>query len=530
MKKCLLLFVLSLATAAATDAQAIFETEIPFQENEYWYGGSVGRGQDMPYLFPVGEFDLALQNANNQVVPLLISTRGRYIWSDRPFKFEIRERSLAIRSFHGIVEPALSGRTLREAYLGACAKHFKPSGKIPPEIFFTSPQYNTWIELGYDQNQDDIIKYAEGILAAGLPAGVLMIDDGWMKSYGTWEFDAEKFADQRAMVDRLKDMGFKVMLWVCPFVSPDSPEYRNLAARGFLMNVKDSERPAVVEWWNGHSACYDMTNPDAKANFVAKLKYLQSEYGIDGFKLDGGDNGYYNPARVQGHDKDATSVDHTRAWAEIGLEFPYNEYRACWEMGGQALVQRLGDKDHSWKALQYIIPQMTAAGLLGYFYTCPDMVGGGVISAFTGKDPSELDKRLIVRSAQVHAMMPMMQFSVAPWVVLDADNLQIVRNAAALHQKMAPYIVELAKAASQTGEPIVRHMEYAFPGEGFFDCRDQYMLGDRYLVAPVVDANDYRDVKLPKGRWRDDTGQTFRGGTTISIKVPLGRLPYFEKL
>ncbi len=530
MKKSLLSFVLLLSLPAAAGAQAIFETEIPFQENECWYGGAVGCGQEMPYSTLFGEFDLALQNANNQVTPLLISSRGRFIWSDRPFKFEIRERSLAIRSFHGIVEPVSAGRTLREAYMGACEKHFKPSGKIPPEIFFTSPQYNTWIELGYNQNQADIIKYAESIVSAGLPAGVLMIDDCWMKYYGSLEFDPAKFTDPRAMVDRLKAMGFRVMLWITPFVSPDSPEYRDLAARGFLLKGKSSDAPAVVRWWNGQSACYDMTNPQAKAHFIAELKRIQEEYGIDGFKFDGGDNSYYNPAHVRGYDKDATSTDHTKAWAEIGLEFPFNEYRACWQMGGQPLVQRLGDKDHSWKALASLVPQMTAAGMLGYAYACPDMVGVGQITAFAGKDASELDQRLIVRSAQIHAMMPMMQFSVAPWAVLDAENLQIVKNMVELHRKMAPYMVELAKVAAGTGEPIVRHMEYAFPGEGFLDCRDQYMLGDKYMVAPVVDANDYRDVKLPKGRWRDDTGKTYRGGTTISIKVPLNRLLYFEKI
>lgn len=37
---------------------------------------------------------------------------------------------------------------------------------------------------------------------------------------------------------------------------------------------------------------------------------------------------------------------------------------------------------------------------------------------------------------------------------------------------------------AKTGEPIIRHMEYAFPHQGFVDCRDQFMLGDKYLVAP----------------------------------------------
>ena len=44
---------------------------------------------------------------------------------------------------------------------------------------FTSPQYNTWIELGTNQTQEAILRYAEQIVAHGLPAGILMIDDGW---------------------------------------------------------------------------------------------------------------------------------------------------------------------------------------------------------------------------------------------------------------------------------------------------------------------------------------------------------------
>src|SRR5690606_28940538 len=120
------------------------------------------------------------------------------------------------------------------------------------------------------------------------------------------------------------------------------------------------------------------------------------------------------------YDQAAIAVDHTMAWASIGLEFPVNEYRAGWKMGGQPLVQRLGDKDYSWNAVQMLIPDMIAAGLLGYAYTCPDMIGGGQFAAFLNLKNDQFDQKLIVRSAQVHALMPMMQFSVAPWRILDS--------------------------------------------------------------------------------------------------------------
>jgi alpha-glucosidase len=120
-----------------------------------------------------------------------------------------------------------------------------------------------------------------------------------------------------------------------------------------------------------------------------------------------------------------------------------------------------------------------------------------------------------------------MQFSVAPWRVLDEKHFNICREAALLHAKMGEYIFELAQGAAKNGKPIVRHMEYAFPQQGFESCNDQYMLGDKYLVAPMVVKVTTRTVKLPKGNWVDDQGKKYKDGITISIDVPLNRLVYF---
>ncbi|NDW19178.1 glycoside hydrolase [Dysgonomonas sp. 216] len=504
-------------------------TTITPMEGEYWWGGTIAYGSRMPYIQPIDEYNLATQNNNNQVVPLLLSNKGRYVWSDKPFKFSVSNNKITVKSDFENISITNAGTTLKDAYRAACQKHFKPSGILPDELFFTMPQYNTWIELMYDQNQTDILNYAHGIVNNGFPTGVLMIDDNWQRYYGNFDFRAEKFSNPKGMVKELHDMGFKVMLWICPFVSSDSPEYRELNSKGYLIKNKNG-KPAILNWWNGQSACYDFTNPDATTHFISILKKMQQEYGIDGFKFDAGDNSFYTKKDLVSYKKDAISVDHTEAWAKIGLEFSVNEYRACWKMGGEALVQRLGDKNYSWRAVQSLIPEMMVAGLMGYSYTCPDMIGGGQFKSFLNVDQSKIDQTLIVRSAQVHALMPMMQFSVAPWRILSAENLETVRNMAKLHEQMGEYIMQCAKESAKTGEPIVRHMEYAFPNEGFAECKDQFMLGDKYMVAPVVTKENIRTIKLPKGRWKDDLGKTHKGGKTITVDVPLSRLPYFEKM
>ena len=92
---------------------------------------------------------------------------------------------------------------------------------------FTGPQWNTWIELPYEPTQHSVLDYARGVVEAGFPPGVLMIDDRWSYDYGNWTFDAIRFPDPAAMTAELHALGFAVMLWLVPFVSPDSADLPN---------------------------------------------------------------------------------------------------------------------------------------------------------------------------------------------------------------------------------------------------------------------------------------------------------------
>ena len=62
-----------------------------------------------------------------------------------------------------------------------------------------------------------------------------MIDDCWCRAYGDWNFNAASFPDPKAMIDKLHRSGFKVMLWCCPFVSPDTAVFRELEKLGALV-------------------------------------------------------------------------------------------------------------------------------------------------------------------------------------------------------------------------------------------------------------------------------------------------------
>ena len=90
------------------------------------------------------------------------------------------------------------------------------------------------------------------------------------------------------------------------------------------------------------------------------------------------------------------------------------------------------------------------------------------------------------------------------------------------------------KEAHEIGTPIMRTMFYQFPNDSKnWELTDQYMYGERYLVAPVLYAGaKSREVYLPKGyRWRElESGSVFNGGTTIKVALTLETMPVFEKI
>ena len=520
--------------ARAQNPPAEAKLEIQLEPGEKIWPAYIREGENFPCAAGYHK-DFYGDNNGNQMQPLLLGSHGLWVWSEEPYAFEVTADKVIITNRKGEVNQGRAGGSLATARKFVSDKFFPPAGKTPDELLLAKPQYNTWIELTYNQNQADVLKYAHAIIANGFSPGVLMIDDTWQEDYGLWNFHPGRFPNPKQMMDELHQMGFKIMLWICPFVSADQARLVRalLQDKCFLMQKTPGKAtwekatdPAIIKWWNGYSALLDFSNPSAVRWFNGEMDRLARDYGVDGFKLDAGDMRFY-PADALSKES-ATPNRQCELYAQFGLRFPLNEYRACWKMGGQPLAQRLHDKNHNWVDVQKLIPHMLVEGLSGYAFSCPDMIGGGDFESF--RDMKQVDQELVVRSAQIHALMPMMQFSVAPWRVLDAEHLNAVKQAVKIREQFTPAILELARNAAKTGEPIVRSLEYVFPHQGYEEIKNEFMLGDSLLVATMDVKGGTRQVVLPAGNWRDDEGKSFAGGSTYTIQVPLDRIPFFKKV
>ena len=503
----------------------------------------------MKRIFPLSaksEYKADLRRTANQTMPLFISSKGRYIYSKDPFTVEFSGGIITCESHTGEeFDFNDKGSTLRDAYLNAMNSHFKFTGKIPPLKFFETAQYNTWMEFDYEETQEGILKYAHGIVDNGYEPGILMIDEGWHTRYGLWEFDLAKFPDPKGMVDELHALGFKVLLWVVPMFTADGKEFAMLSTRAlnFLEGAAgdkeyflrtDDGRVAIGRWWNGYSAILNMKNPNDRALLRGKLIALMEKYGVDGFKFDGGNiASIYNPDWIiSGSQTKYTPEELNIAWNEFGAEFEYHEYKDTFGGGGKPTIQRLADRAHAWGldgGLATVLPASLMQGLIGHPFICPDMIGGGSW-AFNYIKGFKCDEELFVRMAQLSSLFPMMQFSWAPWRMLSREYQGYCLKAANLHKRFVPYIISLVKESASSGEPILRHLEYQYPGCGYHGIDDEFMLGGDVLVAPVCEKGAReRTLILPEGEWLYLGEREYRGGSSVTVDAPIDVLPYFVK-
>mgnify|MGYP000919479567 CR=1 FL=1 len=500
-----------------------------FLPGELWWVGRAFDGVKMP-LDETADYHMDLRHVKpNAGASIMLSSKGRYVAGLRPFTIDMHAGTITVTGEEVLV-PISAGTTLRDAFRVVAARFFIKAEQAPAELCFSAPVYNSWIEIGFETTQQKVLDYARGLIAHGAQPGILMIDDNWMVRYGLWRFDRERFPDPAQMVKSLKEMGFRVMLWVIPYVVASGHPYLELKDEKLLVMNADGT-PKLTPWWNGTSCILDVTNPKAVRFLTDQLDALMADYGIDGFKFDAGDPlmqdgtfAFYRP--IPQNEDDAL-------YSRIGLSYPLQEYRESWNMGGAPMMLRQQDKAHTWdeEGLRALIPGGLALSMLGYHYHCPDMVGGGDLGVVNANGP--LDQELFVRYTQLSALFPIIQFSMAPHRIVDEDHYRACMLALETRKRLTPYLLERVRLAAAENEPIFAPLEFYHPDQGLGKSTQSFCLGDRYIVCPVVEKGIDRMVfALPRGVWKDWRGNVFllEKPESRSYEIGLEDLPLFERL
>ncbi len=495
-----------------------------------WYGH--GFNHDQPYPLERGSIDNQKFAVNNIQSPIWMCSAGYAFLAETMEALTVtlnkdNDGLLKISSKTDFDLRIFRGETLVEArgYLMSHLNFKRP--EAPAELVGDS-LFCTWTQFPRAITQQRILNMAREIRKNEYPCSTLIIDDRWDSCFGELDFGAD-FPEPKVMIDELHAMGFKVMLWVTPFVNNDSAVYEKLAKSGALVRKKAGDGAAEFRWWGGTAGLVDLTADAGKNWYRERLLYLK-ELGADGFKIDGGDAKYMPGTDVS----EWEDFPGPSGYSDILLKTFEDiapgmcETRTAWLSQNRDIIWRLGGKDSHWgedNGLKALVHLSLHLSLMGYDMLIPDMVPGRVQTMES--DLALPTDELMVRWTEVSALFPLVQFSYYPWNYADS-TAEVVHAYAMLHKALEGYIVDSAK---DTASPLIKPMWFTEPDKAdYYQVSDQFLLGNDLLVCPVLDEGlNQRSVIIPAGTWIDAwTGKAYIPGT-YTVDAPCPGMPLFVR-
>ncbi|XP_075979913.1 myogenesis-regulating glycosidase-like isoform X2 [Anticarsia gemmatalis] len=410
-----------------------------------------------------------------------------------------------------------------DTYLG------KPSG-IPDYRMIQYPVWSTWARYSREIDQDSLWAFANEIKDSGFPNAQFEIDDLWEICYGSLTVDERKLPNLKQLVQDIKGLGFRVSIWVHPFINQDcDPWYSEALEKGWL--VLNEEGSPDTTWWNNNGSIpgyIDFTKPDAANWYADRVRNVIETYDIDSVKFDAGESSWSPQIPVQeGLDIDLHPGHIVQAYVRKVAEFgPMIEIRSGMRTQDLPVFIRMVDKDTYWgfnNGLATLVTTLLSMNLNGYTLVLPDMIGG---NGYNDKPT----KALFIRWLQANVFMPTLQYSFVPWDH-DDETVEICRYFTELHAQFADDIKAAMEASVAHGTPVNPPIWWLDPQDpDALAVDDEFLLGEKILAAPVlVEDAVSRDIYLPRGNWRD-------GNTCVIIQgpiwlrdypAPLDTLPYF---
>jgi alpha-D-xyloside xylohydrolase len=402
---------------------------------------------------------------------------------------------------------------------------------LPPKWAF-----GLWVSSGFKADSAEAtVGRTRELRERHIPADVLHMDCYWQK-FGSWsdlEWDAESFPEPERTLAQIKQLGFRVCLWINPYIGVESERFRIGEERGWFLRTVDG-KPYVLDLWGGSHpsvGILDLTQPEAVAWLRGRLTELL-RMGADVFKTDFGEGvpadavAFDGSTGAQLHNiytliyNDLVAEVTASATGRAGLVWGRSTYA-----GGQRhAAQWAGDPNCTYEDLASTLRGGLSMGATGHTFWSHD-IGG-----FYGQPTPEL----FVRWAQFGLLSPLSRLhgttTRLPWEYGDAA-LAAFLDAVRLRYRLLPYIYSAAVEAAETGQPIMRALALEYPHDPALATLDlEYLFGSDLLVAPIYDSTGRRAVVFPPGKWVDFwTHEVLVGPRTCEVGVPLDRVPLFVR-
>ncbi len=383
---------------------------------------------------------------------------------------------------------------------------------------------------------EDVLKEAADFEQHGFPLSFIGLESGWETTAypNSFAWDAKRFPQPKQFVQSLLQKNIRVNLWINPYVSSGAPIAKQMEPYTGSHKV-----------WMG--SVPDILMPQARDIYKTFFKSEHLDIGVSGYKID----------EVDGYDN--------WLWPDVA-QFPSGTSAEQMRQVYGLQFQKMSDQwFHEMNTRTYGLVRASNAGGASFpyviyndYYDHKDFITALCSSSFIGvlwtpEARSSATSEEWLRRIQSVCFSPMAMINAwndgtKPWSFPDVETQ--VKEAMQLRMQLLPYLYTTFAQYHFEGKPPVRAMKLA---EGFDfkdeeekgvlsstdnpyavakkqDVKDQFMLGDYLLVAPMFTGETKRKVILPKGKWFDFyTGKLAGESEVIEITPGLDHIPLFVK-
>ena len=407
---------------------------------------------------------------------------------------------------------------------------FSGGGFVPPEWGL-----GFWYRADARANQQDALAIAKELRDGKMPCDVLGLEPGWQShAYScTFVWDQERFSDPAAFVKSTAALQFQLNLWEHAFTNPASPLFQTVSPYAGDFGV-----------WGG--LVPDFAGAPARQAFSEFHGKTLVDMGISGFKLDECDNSDFTGGwSFPECSTFPSGVDGEQMHTVFGLRYQM----AVWDAFRRrqrptyGMVRSSGALATSYPFVLYsdlynhrdYIRALVNSGFSGLLW-CPEVRDAASEEDFIRRVQSVVFSPL--------AMIDCWYIKNPPWKQLDRkknnagelypdwERLQArCREIMGWRMQLVPYLTAAFQRYADDGTPPFRALVLDTPqDQRLRTVDDQYLVGDRMMVAPLFAGEPNRTVVLPEGDWHDFwTGKKISGAADLTLPASTGPIPVYVK-
>ena len=442
--------------------------------------------------------------------------------------------------------------------------------------------FGIWMSRMTYFSADEVETICQRLREEHYPCDVIHLDTGWFRTdwLCEWKFNPERFPDPKAFIQRLASQGFKVSLWQLPYIARGAEQLQEAKENHYISSplqtspstgggqgeASSSSNFSALDY----AGTIDFTYDKATEWYKNKLLKPLLEMGVKCIKTDFGENIHMdhqyhgstpehlnnlyallyqraafesltspspNPSPIGRGEQKASPLGGGLVGAEASPFGGGKEGALIWARAAWAGCQRYpvhwgGDSESSWAGMAGSLKGGLHLGLSGFAFWSHDVPGFHSTPDFMN---SPLDEQVYVRWTQFGVFTSHIRYHGTckrePWHY--PAIAPIVKRWWKLRYRLIPYIVEQSQQACQSGFPIIQALLIRHPHDRqVWHIDDEYYFGQEFLVCPVMNGNNRRDIYLPSpSLWVNFfTGERFEGGRWYyGVDVPLDQMPVFVR-